>query len=61
MKNNLNTIEETRKLIKKNLYDEELEDDDPFFYNVKFDENNDVILGNYLIGFYFYKFYFKFL
>jgi|APCry1669190327_1035288.scaffolds.fasta_scaffold362936_1 hypothetical protein len=48
MKNNLNTIEETRKLIKQNLYDEELEDDDPFFFNVKFDENNDVILGNYL-------------
>ena len=48
MKNNLNMIEETRKLIKQNLYDEELEDDDPFFFNVKFDENNDVILGNYL-------------
>ena len=37
-KNNLNTIEETCKLIKKNLYDESLEDDDPFFYNEFFFE-----------------------
>ena len=40
-----NRIENVKELISKNLYDEALLDDDYFFFNVKFDENNQPIVN----------------
>ena len=41
-----NKIKEIKKLIKSNLYDEDMREDEYFFFNVKFDKHGEVILGD---------------
>jgi len=47
-----------KKLISENLFHESLDDEDPFFFNVLYDENSEII--NYLIHFFLLHFIFYF-
>jgi hypothetical protein len=47
-----------KKLISENLFHESLDDEDPFFFNVLYDENSKII--NYLIHFSLLHFIFYF-
>ncbi|CAF1025057.1 unnamed protein product [Brachionus calyciflorus] len=43
---NRNSIKEVRKLIQNNLFSEDLDEHEPFFFNVKFDSKNKIIINN---------------
>ena len=40
------TIHDIKKHLSEHLYDEELEEDDPFYFNVNFDKENNVDIGD---------------
>ena len=40
------TIADIKELVSKHLYDDQLDDDDPFFYNVKLDSDGIPIIGD---------------
>jgi uncharacterized protein YciU (UPF0263 family) len=40
-----NNIERTKQFILDHLYREDLKEDDPFFFNLQFDENGELVLG----------------
>ena len=44
--NSSSTIRDIQKLISEHLYDEDLEEEDPFFFNVKLDSEGFPIIGN---------------
>jgi hypothetical protein len=42
-----NNIERTKEFILKNQYNDNLPEDQPFFFNLKFNDYNELLLGMY--------------
>ena len=49
-----NNIERTKEFILKNQYNDNLSEDQPFFFNLEFNDNNELLL---LLYYYYYSYY----
>ncbi len=46
MNNNQDSVSAIANYINQHLYSDDLEDDDPYFIGIRFDDNNKILIGN---------------